>query len=174
MCGEQVVGGDVSARNSGSSPRVRGTVPDKWSGLPGYRFIPACAGNSMCESVKNGLEPVHPRVCGEQSSGQEQFMTMAGSSPRVRGTVSGWTTIMTAFRFIPACAGNSPFMLWIKLFVSVHPRVCGEQICPMLRLPQWAGSSPRVRGTDQGQGDHFALGRFIPACAGNSPSGRQW
>ncbi len=31
-----------------------------------------------------------------------------------------------------------------------------------------AGSSPRARGTDEPESPHALLGRFIPACAGNS------
>ena len=30
---------------------------------------------------------------------------------------------------------------------AVHPRVCGEQLLYSLLVIEWAGSSPRVRGT---------------------------
>ena len=62
-----------------------------------------------------------------------------------------------------------------------HPRVCGEQAlgssprvrgtaeAPLLYSSlQAVGSSPRVRGTARLSGPlEDALGRFIPACAGN-------
>ncbi len=58
--------------------------------------------------------------------------------------------------------------------VPVHPRVCGEQHRATAIVTASTGSSPRVRGTE------FALivvassRRFIPACAGNSQSFRDF
>ena len=55
--------------------------------------------------------------------------------------------------------------------LMVHPRVCGEQPRIVLILTSYAGSSPRVRGTGDSEGFQSRYRRFIPACAGNSPSG---
>ena len=133
--------------------------------------------------------PVHPRVCGELSNSAASASASAGSSPRVRGTPP-----MAAFRppitrFIPACAGNSkgdgagascasvhPRVCGELGFHSVtenpidtvHPRVCGELVHVVVGLQRVAGSSPRVRGTLVLAGGFLPLGRFIPACAGNS------
>ncbi len=55
-----------SSRQTGSSPRVRGTAsPDARSDGTG-RFIPARAGNSQMRRSYRGSSPVHPRACGEQ------------------------------------------------------------------------------------------------------------
>ena len=91
-----------------------------------------------------------------------------GSSPRVRGTESLAQAARTLDRFIPACAGNSglPLSQWRNN--PVHPRVCGEQKGDTPYIPTDNGSSPRVRGTDRIPLILFLLGRFIPACAGNS------
>ena len=50
----------------GSSPRVRGTAPLRPGRPADPRFIPACAGNSSCDSSQTHGCAVHPRVCGEQ------------------------------------------------------------------------------------------------------------
>ncbi len=54
--------------------------------------------------------------------------------------------------------------------VSVHPRVCGEQILLAAAIVVLGGSSPRVRGTDGPGGEREDERRFIPACAGNRRS----
>ena len=46
VCGEQGSHRQISEPVNGSSPRVRGTVDTDSSIAFGYRFIPACAGNS--------------------------------------------------------------------------------------------------------------------------------
>ncbi len=46
VCGEQLFYPNNSERNFGSSPRVRGTDESGLMKWPGFRFIPACAGNS--------------------------------------------------------------------------------------------------------------------------------
>ena len=92
-----------------------------------HRFIPACAGNSRSEFRPPGRCPVHPRVCGEQLLFQIAVPVLAGSSPRVRGTVICDENPPMRGRFIPACAGNRFFIPVLFGPVSVHPRVCGEQ-----------------------------------------------
>ena len=91
---------------SGSSPRVRGTAHDESSHLQTRRFIPACAGNSLSNSLRFITHPVHPRVCGEQIMANITIVYIAGSSPRVRGTVPFSYVDVLVCRFIPACAGN--------------------------------------------------------------------
>ena len=94
--------------------------------------------------------PVHPRVCGEQ--------------PMSRPCLA------QERRFIPACAGNRQRRRSAAAPAPVHPRVCGEQPSRQPPPPTDTGSSPRVRGTDRGAGQRTCLHRFIPACAGNSPT----
>ena len=52
--------------------------------------------------------------------------------------------------------------------MSVHPRVCGEQKPVAITASAGSGSSPRVRGTENGHLIDQRGQRFIPACAGNS------
>ena len=167
VCGEQDGTEVRCSQNTGSSPRVRGTARAR----NGYgiccRFIPACAGNRRDRSPEAHVAPVHPRVCGEQSGDTRLNGVKVGSSPRVRGTGSCRSAPAKASRFIPACAGNRPSSRYRVLDLTVHPRVCGEQVTGNPQFFAVNGSSPRVRGTepDTYQKNHGL--RFIPACAGN-------
>ena len=171
MCGEQSFTPSRSHVPSGSSPRVRGTDQLFTIRQLHVRFIPACAGNSASRVVLGKFSPVHPRVCGEQHGQGKRFRRAAGSSPRVRGTVSGASSRLGIWRFIPACAGNRARRSSSRKLASVHPRVCGEQFGAVLGLGWRIGSSPRVRGTDRRQNRVTYGVRFIPACAGNSEKG---
>ena len=72
---------------------------------------------------------------------------IAGSSPRVRGTVLPVPAAGLRHRFIPACAGNGTESAGLIPRSPVHPRVCGERGIKALHEAADAGSSPRVRGT---------------------------
>ena len=74
-----------------------------------------------------------------------------GSSPRVRGILSGGVGGRAEHRFIPAGAGNT--------------RPSGVQAV------YESGSSPRVRGIRDLVGIVGGFGRFIPAGAGNTAGG---
>ena len=112
---------------------------------------------------------VHPRVCGEQDTIHAKTGKRIGSSPRVRGTVAMHYGRRCMGRFIPACAGNRERAIMSTAVISVHPRVCGEQVNRPIQFPIAVGSSPRVRGTVLLIPLLLSQTRFIPACAGNSP-----
>ena len=134
-------------------------------------ITPACAGNS--DSFRhfplNGKD--HPRVCGEQSHIAKMQKILAGSPPRVRGTVLDNGRIGYKERITPACAGNSAAWRGCRASYTDHPRVCGEQVGALQHGRGGAGSPPRVRGTDSLHLLHHLLPRITPACAGNSASG---
>ena len=170
MCGEQWELHNGTICRCGSSPRVRGT------GLPSpviklrARFIPACAGNRARPAAFAPVVPVHPRVCGEQIRFGSVPPALCGSSPRVRGTEAFCFGSVSVCRFIPACAGNSVSIRSTNLVITVHPRVCGEQATARTPPRSRRGSSPRVRGTGYTCCPVSVQRRFIPACAGNSPT----
>ncbi|CAD6875380.1 hypothetical protein [Methylomonas fluvii] len=88
-CGERAIGGIDRHTEDGSSPRVRGTpLPNKHT-ADRRRFIPAGAGNALKMSCATCLSTVHPRGCGERRSKLIDLGVVAGSSPRVRGTLAG-------------------------------------------------------------------------------------
>ena len=149
MCGEQSARSDRAVQRP-VHPRVCGEqIVHSRAKCTKTRFIPACAGNSF-------------------SHGSARAVRGYGSSPRVRGTAIDGMSIGFMTRFIPACAGNRSNNGPSEFPLTVHPRVCGEQVAVnQLRLDA-AGSSPRVRGTVQGHTSAIDNLRFIPACAGNS------
>ena len=110
---------------------------------------------------------VHPRVCGEQCERTATASARCGSSPRVRGTGPIRLNPANRKRFIPACAGNRKYWASSAGVITVHPRVCGEQVLRTTVTLPGCGSSPRVRGTAYPGGTSSPYIRFIPACAGN-------
>ena len=162
----------VSASAVGSSPRVRGTRRRPARRRRRERFIPACAGNTSRRSGARSRGSVHPRVCGEHPGlGTIKSMDY-GSSPRVRGTHDPPGPGRTGSRFIPACAGNTRSCSGRWRRRAVHPRVCGEHAACLQFCRDVSGSSPRVRGTHTDAQVAGTVGRFIPACAGNTRSAR--
>ena len=55
-------------------------------------------------------------------------VTIFGSSPRVRGTVTWCAANAVVKRFIPARAGNRGAKVVVVELQTVHPRACGEQV----------------------------------------------
>ena len=115
---------------------------------------------------------VHPRVCGERVTRPVPPLPCAGSSPRMRGTRYWLSFGCDLLRFIPAYAGNAALAASAFCRRPVHPRVCGERLVPPGGMQSQIGSSPRMRGTRGLRIDDIAIGRFIPAYAGNACSAR--
>ena len=138
----------------------------------GRRFIPAHAGNSLHGAVFGVFLLVHPRARGEQRNEVTEEAWYYGSSPRTRGTDERHGRSAAPRRFIPAHAGNRSITLAGGEQREVHPRARGEQFTFRSMATCSAGSSPRTRGTADGQRLRSAGRRFIPAHAGNSDTRR--
>ena len=65
-CGEQLASTPPPWDYVGSSPRVRGAVPDPLRDCEPVGIIPARAGSSLREVRHTSLMRDHPRACGEQ------------------------------------------------------------------------------------------------------------
>ena len=150
-CGEQRSRRRPGARGGGSSPRMRGTETPGVPRVPRGRFIPAHAGNSSTWLGTLPWPPVHPRACGEQGKRFEDVEADIGSSPRMRGTALRQVDLEAERRFIPAHAGNRTQRCVRSTRPPVHPRACGEQCVEARPIRNPVGSSPRMRGTDQGR-----------------------
>ena len=114
--------------------------------------------------------------------------TVAGSSPRERGTPQRLVAVVADPRFIPARAGNAPSRARrapTRRFIParagnavrcrpgghqapVHPRASGERQGSPWACSCACGSSPRERGTPRARAGRGPHGRFIPARAGNA------
>ena len=107
-------------------------------------------------------------MCGEHRVEDAGVGHVDGSSPRVRGTLERLEAFARAVGIIPACAGNTAHMICLELPTRDHPRVCGEHDPFATTLCASLGSSPRVRGTLEGEWDGGGRSGIIPACAGNT------
>ena len=153
--------------NSGSSPRMRGTLLRGRRRPDDLRIIPAHAGNSPRIPARKRLASDHPRACGELGADtpatcpwsdhpracgelehvEEQLSRVAGSSPRMRGTRPRAGRVRFRGRIIPAHAGNSPTDSPCGAWTADHPRACGELSGYAVYVVDDDGSSPRMRGT---------------------------
>ncbi len=128
-CGERGWRYPRSFHGLGSSPRVRGTLPEDRRADIRRRFIPARAGNAHRRSVWVSGPSVHPRACGERTLLSNAISGSIGSSPRVRGTHRQGPGSVRQHRFIPARAGNALYNCRRLSLFAVHPRACGERPC---------------------------------------------
>ena len=172
------VGGEHSrqepgtTRVPGSSPRGRGTLPFMFVCDVLIRFIPAWAGNTTGRVPMTVSRTVHPRVGGEHSLRILTLPSVAGSSPRGRGTRVRIADCQCQSRFIPAWAGNTQALQSVAIRSSVHPRVGGEHSSASHIHCQHHGSSPRGRGTRYSSCTLRLRDWFIPAWAGNTSSSK--
>ena len=170
--GEQVRDRSMFWRNTGSSPRGRGTGCSAGSCEPPWRVIPAWAGNSPERRHGCGCHAGHPRVGGEQMAASISASGATGSSPRGRGTGLVGKPAEIGRRVIPAWAGNSVRDPSNTMETPGHPRVGGEQLSCQRPVMIRTGSSPRGRGTDVNARRKLDALRVIPAWAGNSQAAR--
>ena len=165
--GEHIPRDTSRSLRAGSSPRGRGTLPQRSFERVLSRFIPAWAGNMPRGHWSDSPPSVHPRVGGEHLSPSSRPMTCTGSSPRGRGTWWLDGGVVAPDRFIPAWAGNMPRHSPASARSPVHPRVGGEHVDGEVPEVCSAGSSPRGRGTCAVVKEAPPPFRFIPAWAGN-------
>ena len=94
-------------RRRGTSPRMRGkrTLPvlrAKW-----HRNIPAYAGKTIIPYLGRVKNSEHPRVCGENCLLMRLFLSLGGTSPRMRGKLITLQLQPSQVRNIPAYAGKT-------------------------------------------------------------------
>ena len=139
------------------------------SGLRCDRIIPACAGQTATISPGVWWRADHPRLCGANSWATLDSELANGSSPLVRGKHCGRPEAGQVARIIPACAGQTGYVIARWLFSSDHPRLCGANSTKGSPLTSVSGSSPLVRGKLLGTLAECEVGGIIPACAGQTP-----
>ena len=170
VCGEHHMPFPQQSGPAGSSPRMRGTRSKRIriGGPPG--IIPAYAGNTRRRSARRRSTRDHPRVCGEHPTLPVAREPMAGSSPRMRGTLHVTGGDAWLLGIIPAYAGNTTSTGAPLPLTRDHPRVCGEHCGVCGAYFSCLGSSPRMRGTPGVDGQWRVAPGIIPAYAGNTPT----
>ena len=180
---------------TGSSPRMRGTLPVSCIRITSLGIIPAHAGNThIMVGYLAGTED-HPRACGEHFDHKGETLPAQGSSPRMRGTQvagrlgqfhvgiipahAGNTGKVAVFiepptGIIPAHAGNTSTCRETSQETRDHPRACGEHGDYADYAIRNKGSSPRMRGTQVNSFSEFYNTGIIPAHAGNTPPSVGW
>ena len=124
--GEHMANVNNLFRNSGSSPRARGTLGQRIWNSRRAGIIPACAGNTTAPNGAARRSRDHPRVRGEHEVIDLLEQREEGSSPRARGTRFGQRQRCWVRGIIPACAGNTFPVMTSGLASRDHPRVRGE------------------------------------------------
>ena len=168
VCGEHTTVQPFSYRDTGSSPRMRGTPVRSRAEPRTTGIIPAYAGNTCREYWFAVRRRDHPRVCGEHCRKCGFSDCCVGSSPRMRGTRSCPGLRCRCLGIIPAYAGNTTSRATCRRSARDHPRVCGEHPDNALLSESMSGSSPRMRGTLCRHRNACFLIGIIPAYAGNT------
>ena len=93
-------------RSAGSSPRIRGEFPDDQEQVEDRRIIPANTGRIRQQGRHLQASGDHPREYGENRPPVWVRLTVAGSSPRIRGESIPKGGFMARTRIIPANTGR--------------------------------------------------------------------
>ena len=158
----------------GSSPRMRGALRRILIKIMLKRIIPADAGSTILCSSLVFLAADHPRGCGEHIDLKNKFLTLQGSSPRMRGAPPGDSGGVQHVRIIPADAGSTQLPARRGCCRRDHPRGCGEHIYRSVRYCSHEGSSPRMRGEHISIVTVLFTRRIIPADAGSTSAAPDW
>ena len=169
-CGEHFRSFMKSFPDSGSSPRLRGTLALCLELVAMLGIIPALAGNTDVRVAQCHGCWDHPRACGEHSPGMPAMSPIWGSSPRLRGTLRVPYRPRLAHGIIPALAGNTGIVMVELIAPGDHPRACGEHLIASINSSGVVGSSPRLRGTLRIRERGAIPMGIIPALAGNTAS----
>ena len=127
---------------------MRGKLKEIWGEAGENRNIPAYAGKTAGENIKNRFNEEHPRVCGENLARSCPRARMRGTSPRMRG--------------------KRLFASSLALSNAEHPRVCGENKHDRPEVINLGGTSPRMRGKLPRSGSRKPWTGNIPAYAGKT------
>ena len=158
----------MSEWSPGSPPHTRGIPSRCRIAVPGRRFTPAYAGNTLKHLTGVFSQGVHPRIRGEYFRLCVVIRVDTGSPPHTRGIPWIIFKAPAAVRFTPAYAGNTLGALGEAALVKVHPRIRGEYSKTSLICHVKLGSPPHTRGILIAL--HACLGfpGFTPAYAGNT------
>ena len=150
----------------GRSPRERGSLKSLEGYSRAWGSIPARAGKPQLQVCSTGSAWVDPRASGEASCNGLQHYSMAGRSPRERGSRDCLRNRAMSSGSIPARAGKPAQSFSHVGSPWVDPRASGEAAPTGPGNWPTEGRSPRERGSPA-EGEGWAIReRSIPARAG--------
>ena len=125
-CGENTRFLTYEVYKWGSSPRMRGKPRLRRIMAARRGLIPAHAGKTGYLSAGKASVRAHPRACGENKRRARSAACGNGSSPRMRGKLTGHRQASFDVRLIPAHAGKTRRHKKDTRRARAHPRACGE------------------------------------------------
>ena len=133
--------------HGGLSPRARGSrvfdIELFWPQGP----IPACAGEPGLLSGLEHSSRAYPRVRGGAAAASDRARAQSGLSPRARGSRFQRLIKPVQRGPIPACAGEPTTSSGNMGTGRAYPRVRGGAIMIPAAIVDFAGLSPRARGS---------------------------
>ena len=168
VCGENSPISSSVSSAGGSPPRMRGKPPRKAGALEVCGITPAYAGKTGKNTPLQGHGMDHPRVCGENRCSGVQPCLTQGSPPRMRGKPRLIDEGGHCSGITPAYAGKTRWQRLGQRATRDHPRVCGENVVPLLEIPELRGSPPRMRGKRNRYGGWLQGAGITPAYAGKT------
>ena len=141
----------------GSSPYLRGSLPEVFHAVHVARVIPVPAGQPPVDPSAAVPPTGHPRTCGAAVQPVPDLASDPGSSPYLRGSQGASAGRGTGCGVIPVPAGQPSRWRQCAPSVRGHPRTCGAACSCSISFRLSSGSSPYLRGS---------LGVAVHACAG--------
>ena len=89
-----------------TTPRMRGLCHLEHLMPCEVRYNPAYAGTISCETVRQSISPIQPRVCGDYSFSASFSMSENDTTPRMRGLFRLEGSDNDDGRYNPAYAGT--------------------------------------------------------------------
>ena len=152
----------------GSSPLTRGKPFTTWVSGTASGLIPAHAGKTAPNGIKNFADGAHPRSRGENRLIHWPPRTLVGSSPLTRGKHHRRDHAGRGPGLIPAHAGKTPSREPHHADTRAHPRSCGENRSVKNMNCVRVGSSPLMRGKPTPRPPPKSSNGLIPAHAGKT------
>ncbi len=129
-------------------------------------IIPAHAGLTLRPATNSRRFRDHPRACGAHFKLVVSVYQPAGSSPRMRGSLTSMIFCFLTLGIIPAHAGLTSSLEGGMVISRDHPRACGAHWWLTAVASASRGSSPRMRGSLQVGCLSLSACGIIPAHAG--------
>ena len=137
----------------GSPPHARGRLFEMDPVLYNARITPACAGKTALKLHRQGDNPDHPRMRGEDQRRPRTGLMCLGSPPHARGRRHLDTAVRDWDRITPACAGKT--------------------LRRNVQRGRFDGSPPHARGRQAKEHALHARKGITPACAGKTHPARK-